>query len=404
MSNPEEFNVFLCHNSADKPAVKEIGLRLKDCGIIPWLDEWELRPGFSWQTLLEEQIPRIKSAAVFIGKEGIGPWQKEEIKAFLREFVERQCPVIPVILSYAPKVPELPLLLRGIQWVDFRENDPDPMKQLIWGITGKRDVIVVKKPDSHHDESITTQSLTVIQPQISTPLKEITGKDGAPMVLIPEGEFEMGSDDGRDDEKPITVYLDAFYMDKYEVTNALYKKFMDATGYKAPRYWDDKKFNAPNHPVVGVNWNDAVAYTKWAEKRLPTEAEWEKAARGGLVGKKYPWGDELSHDYANYSGTGGKDKWEYTSPVGSFDPNGYGLYDMAGNVWEWCDSWYDNKYYDNSPKSNPAGPSSGKYRVLRGGSWYGSVDPLRAADRNADGPPDTSDDVGFRCAGLPVTP
>jgi iron(II)-dependent oxidoreductase len=131
---------------------------------------------------------------------------------------------------------------------------------------------------------------------------------------------------------------------------------MDATDYEAPSYWNDSKFNAPNHPVVGVSWDDAVAYANWAGKRLPTEAEWEKSARGGLVGKKYPWGDTLTHDDANYSGTGGKDKWEHTSPVGSFASNGYGLYDMAGNVWEWCADWYFNNYYANSLKSNPKGP------------------------------------------------
>jgi sulfatase modifying factor 1 len=227
----------------------------------------------------------------------------------------------------------------------------------------------------------TPQPIPIIPP--SPTLPQITGKDGAPMVLIPAGDFQMGSNDS-DDEKPVhTVYLDAFYIDIYEVTNAQYKKFMDATKYKEPNYWNDSKFNAPNHPVVGVRWNDAVAYTKWAGKRLPTEAEWEKAARGGLVGKKYPWGDNLTHDDANYSGTGGKDKWVNTSPVGSFAPNGYGLYDMAGNVWEWCADWYDSKYYASSPKSNPKGPSSGERAVLRGGSWYFSFDSyLRVADRS----------------------
>jgi formylglycine-generating enzyme required for sulfatase activity len=223
-----------------------------------------------------------------------------------------------------------------------------------------------------------------IQPNlVQKQTKEIIGKDSAPMVLIPAGEFEMGSNDGGDDEKPVhTVYLDAFYMDKYEVTNALYKKFMDATGYKAPAYWDDKRFNDPQHPVVGVSWNDANEYCRRAGKRLPTEAEWEKSARGGLVGKEYPCGDTLTHEDANYKGTGGKDKWEYTSPVGSFAPNGYGLYDMAGNVLEWCADLYDNNYYVNSPKTNPKGPGSGVGRVLRGGSWGYNLDNfLRVADR-----------------------
>ena len=231
-------------------------------------------------------------------------------------------------------------------------------------------------------------------------MKSIVSRDGAEMLLIPAGEFLMGSNDGDDDERPVhAVYLDAFYMDVCEVTNALYKKFMDATGHKAPAYWDNKNLNQPN-PVVGVTWFDAEAYAKWAGKRLPTEAEWEKAARGGLVGKEYPCGDNLTHDDANYGGTGRKDRWDGTAPVGSFTPNGYGLYDMVGNVWEWCADWYDKGYYARSPRSNPKGPDSGTYRVLRGGSWDDIDDDyLRAAFRSYDGPLYAGNGYGFRCAG-----
>ncbi len=216
--------------------------------------------------------------------------------------------------------------------------------------------------------------------------KEITGKDGAKMVLIPAGKFQMGSKDGKNDEKPIhKVYLDAFYMDVYEVTNAQYKKFMEAMGYKAPTFWNGLHFNKPDQSVVGVSWYDASAYAKWAGKRLPTEAEWEKAARGGLIGKRYTWGDALTHDHANYYGIGGRDVWKYTAPVGSFPPNGYGLYDMTGNVWEWCADWYDEDHYSISPKSNPKGPESGTYKVLRGGSSFSgdSLDGLGVNPRTA---------------------
>ena len=133
-----DFDVFLCHKSEDKPAVKEIGNQLKDLGILPWLDEWELRPGLPWQRLLEEQIGQIKSVAVFVGRQGIGPWQQQELEAFLREFVNRSCPVIPVLLPDAPEEPQLPIFLRGYTWVDFRRQDPDPLELLIWGITGIR--------------------------------------------------------------------------------------------------------------------------------------------------------------------------------------------------------------------------------------------------------------------------
>jgi nucleotide-binding universal stress UspA family protein len=137
-----DFDVFLCHKGEDKQAVKEIGEKLKEHGILPWLDEWELRPGIPWQPLLEEQIERIKSAAVFVGKSGIGPWQQQELYAFLNEFVNRGCPVIPILLPNIPSEPQLPVFLKGMTWVDFRQPDPDPMERLIWGITGKHSSIV----------------------------------------------------------------------------------------------------------------------------------------------------------------------------------------------------------------------------------------------------------------------
>ncbi|MBI1929795.1 SUMF1/EgtB/PvdO family nonheme iron enzyme, partial [Candidatus Poribacteria bacterium] len=245
------------------------------------------------------------------------------------------------------------------------------------------------------------------------------------MVLIPEGWFLMGSPEVKgypDDEHPQhKVWVDAFWIDRCEVTNAQYEKFMKATGHRAPKFWNDDKFNKPDHPVVCVSWGDAVAYAQWAGKRLPTEAEWEKAARGRLVGKLYPWGNSISHDNANIMGTGGRDRWKDTSPVGSFPPNGYGLYDMAGNVQEWCADWYDDDYYSRSPERNPKGPEERQrshiideffWQVFRGGDdgynsrgrYYGG----RVADRDSDVPSifisnSPYSAPGFRCA-KDVTP
>ena len=162
---------------------------------------------------------------------------------------------------------------------------------------------------------------------------EVLEKDRKGIVLIPAGSFEMGDyfDEGEANERPVhRVELDAFYMDVHEVTVGQFKEFVNQSGYSHNR-WNDVAKSSPGdeYPMVYVSWNDATAYAKWAGKRLPTEAEWEYAARGGLVGKRYPGGDEITHDDANYSGTGGKDKWKYSSPVGSFAANGYGLYDMA---------------------------------------------------------------------------
>ena len=264
-----------------------------------------------------------------------------------------------------------------------------------------------------------TNTIAMESRQIDLP-KTIVGKDGAEMVLIPAGEFEMGTDPSEvpqlvqwakkwysdissgflfADEVPRhTVYLDAFYMDRYEVTNALYKKFMDATGHKAPAYWGAPPFNAPDQPVVSVSWDDAKAYAEWAGKRLPTEAQWEKAARGGLAGKRFPWGDsDPDGSQCNFADKSVDDGHQSTAPVGSFIPNGYGLYDMAGNVWEWCADWYDSGYYANSPSRNPTGPGSGTPRVLRGGSWNFHSYGLRIAYRYFMDPTTTFDYTGFRC-------
>ena len=232
------------------------------------------------------------------------------------------------------------------------------------------------------------------------PPQTIIGKDGAEMILIPAGEFIMGSpeSEGDDDEHPQhTVFLDAFYIDKYEVTNAQYKQFMDATGHEAPGLWNDERFNQPNQPVVSVSWHDAVAYAEWAGKRLPTEAEWEKAARG-TDGRKYPLGNEWDSSKCN-SGVDG-DGYEYAAPVGSF-PDGaspYGVMDMAGNVDEWCADLYDEDYYSRSPQQNPKGPDSGSRRVFRGGSWDSSLTLLRCADRGNFVPTWAASDIGFRCS------
>ena len=232
------------------------------------------------------------------------------------------------------------------------------------------------------------------------------------MVLIPAGAFQMGSYTYGDERPVHTVYLDAFHIDKYEVTNAQYKEFVDANPqwrkdripnkYHDGDYLKDWRGNSypagkSNYPVVYVSWYAANAYAKWAGKRLPTEAKWEKAARGGLVGKRYPWGDSISRNDANYSGTGGKDRWKETSPVGRFSPNGYGLYDLSGNVWEWCSDWYAKDYYGKSPARNPKGPRSGIWQVIRGGSWYNRTGFLRCADRYYSSLIKTDNDIGFRC-------
>ena len=243
------------------------------------------------------------------------------------------------------------------------------------------------------------------------------------MVLIPAGEFQMGSNDNTD-EKPIhTVHIDAFYIDKYEVTNAQYKAFVEANPQwqkdQIPSAYHDGNYlkhwngnNYPNgkgdHPVTYVSWYGAMAYAKWVGKRLPTEAEWEKAARGGKSGLKYPWGNTISNAQANYGNQVGD-----TTVVGNYAANGFGLYDTAGNVLEWCLDAYYGDFYASSPRRNPLGGvntienadlvisdflSVESYRVVRSGAWYNTeVQNIRVAYRNRVSPTLTNIALGFRC-------
>ena len=225
-------------------------------------------------------------------------------------------------------------------------------------------------------------------------IKEGAFSDGAPMVMITSGSFIMGDDNGEPDERPARkVIVDTFWMDKFEVTYEHYERCVAAGKCREPENYSEVKNK--KRPVVGVSWGDAAAYCAWAEKRLPSEAEWEKAARGD-DGKTYPWGDRIDCTLANYR----ECSRGRTLPVGSY-PNGagqYGTLDMAGNAWEWVADYYDPKYYRSAPESNPKGPITGKYRVARGGSWARPLFGMRAADRAGFKPDTRSDDIGFRCA------
>ena len=224
-----------------------------------------------------------------------------------------------------------------------------------------------------------------------------------PMVLVPAGEFTMGSTLG-DDEKPMRrVYLNAFYMDTFEVTVGQYARYLEVTDMEEPPDWSI--MTQPQHqrrPVVNVSWEDAVNYCKWAGKRLPTEAEWEKAARG-TDGRIYPWGNEApTRLHANY----GRKEWDNhqaLTPVGSFEEgkSPYGIYDMAGNAWEWVFDWYDHDYYKKGPKNNPIGPAKGDGKVVRGGSWLYVPEFLRSAHRFDAQPTNRLFGYGFRCAKTP---
>lgn len=216
------------------------------------------------------------------------------------------------------------------------------------------------------------------------------------LVRIPGGTFAMGSTEGQEDEMPVhDVHVDAFEMAVYPVTVREYGEFLAATTHAAPRDWGATQFAGAGLPVVGVSWEDAVAYCRWVDHaRLPTEAEWERAARGGHAARRYPWGDTVP----SWVPDGGRGPLPGPWPVTLGEPNGYGLFGIAANVHEWCADWHARGYYAASPASNPQGPASGIRRASRGGSWRHAVTISRSAARSKLDQTFRYTDYGFRIA------
>jgi formylglycine-generating enzyme len=348
--------------------------------------------------------------------------------------------------------------------VEFFTNRNMPVTAEVLGLEGDDEVrglaLVVVRGQENLPEGITGQESTGSAPAAAEPAlppasaakpdlrqvtqdREITGKDGAPMLLIPEGEFWMGSPDGEGNknEHPWhTVALSAFYLDTYEVTNRLFQQFVQQTNHRTTSEQEGKSWvltaagepeevrgahwrnpeggetvldsHREEHPVVSVSWEDAHAYCRWAGKRLPTEAEFEYATRAGTE-TKYWWGngnpssrqvanlgdESIKRQYSNWTFmTGYDDGYVRTAPVGSFEANPFGLHDMTGNVWEWTTDRYDEQYYGASPRKNPRGPSDGDFRVLRGGSWFSAPAHVRSAARFWSIPTYRYSPLGFRCA------
>ena len=324
----------------------------------------------------------------------------------------------PVPKPETPSVPSEPAPIK--QSASEPEEKPIPSNEP--GTT-------IKEQDTAPPPPTTPREPTRVTPKQETPIiptpepKPITPSVPSDMILIPAGEFQMGSNENTD-EKPVhTVYIDAFYIDTDEVTNAQYKVFVDAnpqwrknqipSAYHNGSYlkhWNGNNYPSGkgNHPVTYVSWYGAMAYAQWAGKRLPTEAEWEKAARGGKSGLQYPWGNTISNGQANYGNHVGG-----TTVVGNYAANGYGLSDMAGNVLEWCLDAYYGDFYSSSPRRNPlAGVNTIENadliisdftnvtttRVARGGAWYNTeVQNIRVAYRNRVSPTLTNIALGFRC-------
>ncbi len=221
-------------------------------------------------------------------------------------------------------------------------------------------------------------------------------------MTVPGGEFWMGCEEWRDEEKPVhRVWVDAFEMAVFQVRNSDWKRFVEATGHPAPACWSDADLNEPEQPVVGVSWHEAVKFCDWLSRlggrqyRLPSEAEWERAARGGQEGLLYPWGNDPPESWPEY-----RERWRREVkgplPVGRGTANPYGLYDVGENVHEWCADWYASDFYRSAPGRNPRGPATGERRASRGGSWRHHIKVSRCAARSSIPPFFQYADYGFR--------
>lgn len=261
-------------------------------------------------------------------------------------------------------------------------------------------------PCKPQDARSSTSNIDIMTTELQSLSELISHNSQDNMILIPAGTFVMGSNEGEAEGPIHEVMVDNFWIDTTPVTNQQFADFFERTGYVTTATKERRQdwtthagAGRENHPVVLVSWFDAEAYARWAGKRLPTEAEWEKAARGGLVQKKYPWGDEAaSTARVNWMQMYQTGESVPTTVVGSFPPNLFGIFDMAGNVWEWCRDWYDDHAYGEACRRNPSGPETGVYRVRRGASWnVRETFRLRCANRGAMLPQSYHPNLGFRC-------
>jgi len=424
-------HVFISYSHKDTKYAHSFAGRLQEMGFEVWIDE-RLDYGSAWPQEIQKQLDSCTAFIVIMSPRSFesewvqnelgramrqrkrifplllegddGPWLSLESTQYadvrggkfpeakfyidLEEVVPRKGGTIPHPLPHKPadlpKSRNIPLFA-GIGVVALLI-----LGGLLYGINGL----------------IATGTVTVIpdtitpEPPTATPSTDITDGYGVQMALVPAGDFTMGSNSGEDDERPAhLVSVPSFYIDKYEVTNKLYKACVDAgrctppqnlSSTTRPDYFGNPEFD--DFPVIYVNWEQAKAYCNWRSALLPSESQWEKAALG-TTGFIYPWGNEINGTFANYDGAFRRD----TSKVGSYElgRSVYGVYDMVGNVWEWTSSLYIPYPYRVDERENPNTPGE---RVVRGGSWYDHTAGLRSSDRYGDGVEDVNDGLGFRCA------
>jgi formylglycine-generating enzyme required for sulfatase activity len=444
-------DVFISYSSKDKTIADAACAKLESRNIRCWIAPRDVLAGKPFATSLLNAIRASRVFVLILSKESN---QSVHVLREVSEAVNSGKPIIPFRIADIELSDEMHYYIKSIHWIDamtppaerylskLSENvqallsvgEYQPSETVypttaipsikrtgfslrLIGIlvaiciVGVLSWILIRKPSSQLISQVAPEDIVTMQDSTLslTVAPESTLMAGEPdqfkddidipMVLIPAGHFQMGSNWGDEDEWPEhRVYLDAFYIDVYEVTNELYVRFMNEMDNQeeSGESWLDSSRGIINsssgwvsdpyysyHPVVMVSWYGASAFCEWRGARLPTEAEWEKAARGGLEGKLYPWGDDLPvNTFGMENGAQYGDRGETTVPVGSFGTNGYGLYDMAGNVEEMVADRWMVSYYSHSPAENPTGPTTGDYHVIRGGSWISNTYGVRVSARH----------------------
>ncbi len=417
---PQTPKFFITHSFKDNAFARCLTDDFRAHGLDGFFDVYSLKPGDMISVEISRGLEECDIYVPILSRAALkSPWCEEEINAAItlsKMPGRRGCPrIVPVLVEDCAD--EMPLFLRTRLYVKFAGRYDDALGELL--SKGFGVAVEATKAQSLAMRSSWRTALIVVSILAGFLLLAFTGSklieilarpgigstkisliDGATMAYVPAGKFTMGSNDYSDEKPPHTVSLDAFWIDKSEVTNALFKRCVEVGKCSAPSqsssstrsfYFGNSQF--VNYPVIYVTWDDANKYCTWASKRLPTEAQWEKAARG-TDGRVYPWGNTYDKNRLNAESTVGD-----TTEVGKF-PSGaspYGALDMAGNVQEWVADWYDKEYYGNSPNQNPKGPPSGNYHILRGGSWYDGPANLHTTVRFPNWI-QSNVYAGFRCA------
>jgi len=381
-----QLKVFLCHASGDKPAVRDLYHRLRSDGFAPWLDEEDLLPGQDWELEIAKAVRSSDAVIICLSSRAItkAGYVQKEIKDAL-DVADQQPEGTIFLIPLRLEGCEVPERLRRWQWVNlFQEKGYD---RLLRALRARAESLGLGalppgSPtslglDTHPSGSGTSPGLGT-QPPGPVGDRWRNPKDGKEMVRVPAGKFLYGEDEKQ-------VELPEFWIDRAPVTNAEYARFVAETGHRRPEHWKGRTppKKIADHPVTYVTWHDATAYAKWAGGRLPTEQEWEKAARG-TDGRIYPWGDEPPNERRCNFGRNVGD----TTPVGQYSPQGdspYGCVDMAGNVWEWTAS-----------ESEYGG------RVLCGGAFFTVDSDVRCGARAGGNPSIRDRDAGFRVVAAPV--